>query len=49
MRHSKRALIEVRNSFLKQYELAKKFNDKFYMEFFKKQIIEINEQLKEEK
>ena len=47
MKVSKRRLIEVRNSFKEKYELARKMKDKYYMKFFKKQILEINEQLKE--
>ena len=43
MKQTKKALIEVRNSFKEKYALAKKFNDKYYMEFFVKQILEINE------
>lgn len=46
MKQSKKALIEVKNSFLRQYKLAKKMNDKKYMDFFAKQILEINEQIK---
>lgn len=49
MKHTKKSLIEVRNSFLKQYDLAKKMGDIYYMEFFKRQILEINKQLKERK
>ena len=46
MKVSKRRLIEVRNSFKEKYSLAKKMGDIYYMEFFKKQILEINEKLK---
>lgn len=49
MKQTKKALIEVRNSFKEKYALAKKMNDIYYMEFFAKQILEINEQLKERK
>ena len=49
MKKNKRRLIEVRESFKKQYELARKFKDKYYMDFFAAQIMQINEQLKEEK
>ena len=47
MKQTKKALIEVRNSFLKQYSLAKKMNDIYYMEFFSRQIKEIDKKLKE--
>ena len=47
MKQTKKALIEVRNSFKEKYELARKMKDKYYMEFFAKQILEINEMLKE--
>lgn len=49
MKQTKKALIEVRNSFKEKYELAKKNGDKYYMEFFSRQILEINERLKEKK
>lgn len=49
MKQNKRRLIEVRNSFKEKYELARKMKDKYYMEFFAKQILEINEMLKERK
>lgn len=47
MKQTKKALIEVRNSFKEKYALAKKMGDIYYMEFFAKQILEINERLKE--
>ena len=49
MKHTKKALIEVRNSFKEKYALAKKMKDKYYMEFFAKQILEIIERLSNER
>lgn len=47
MKQTKKSLIEVRNSFKEKYALAKKMKDKYYMEFFSRQIKEIDEKLKE--
>jgi hypothetical protein len=45
--HRKKALIKIRKSFLERYKLAKQFGDKFYIEYFKKQVLDIDEELKE--
>lgn len=44
----KRALIKIRKSFLERYKLAKQFGYKFYMEYFKKQVLDINKELRED-
>ena len=46
--HRRRALLKIRQSFLEKYKLAKQFKDKFYTEYFAKQIRDIDEELKEE-
>lgn len=46
--HRKRQLIKIRQSFLERYKLAKQFKDKFYTEYFAKQIRGIDKELKEE-
>ncbi len=45
--HRKRQLIKIRQSFLERYKLAKQFGDKFYTEYFAKQIKDIDKELKE--
>ena len=45
--HRRRELLKIRQSFLERYKLAKQFGDKFYTEYFKKQIKDIDEELKE--
>ena len=37
--HRRRELLKIRQSFLERYKLAKQFKDKFYTEYFAKQII----------
>ena len=44
--HRRRELLKIKQSFLERYKLAKQFKDKFYTEFFAKQIREIDEELK---
>lgn len=44
--HRRRELLKIRQSFLERYKLAKQFKDKFYTEYFAKQIREIDEELK---
>lgn len=44
--HRRRQLIKIRQSFLERYKLAKQFKDKFYTEYFAKQIKEIDEEMK---
>jgi hypothetical protein len=46
--HRRRELLKIRQSFLEKYKLAKQFKDKFYTEYFAKQIREIDKELKEE-
>ena len=46
--HRRRALLKIRQSFLEKYKLAKQFKDKFYTEYFAKQIRDIDKELKEE-
>lgn len=43
----RRELLKIRQSFLERYKLAKQFKDKFYTEYFAKQIRDIDEELKE--
>lgn len=43
--HRKKALIKIRKSFLERYKLAKQFGDKFYIEYFKKQVLDIDDEL----
>ena len=45
--HRKKALIKIRKSFLERYKLAKQFGDKFYTEYFAKQIKDIDKELEE--
>ncbi len=47
--HRKKALIKIRKSFLERYKLAKQFKDKFYTNYFAKQISDIDKELKEVK
>ena len=44
--HRRRELLKIRQSFLERYKLAKQFKDKFYIEYFAKQIRDIDEELK---
>lgn len=44
--HRRRKLLKIRQSFLERYKLAKQFKDKFYIEYFAKQIKEIDEEMK---
>ena len=46
--HRRRKLLKIRQSFLEKYKLAKQFTDKFYTEYFAKQIRDIDKELKEE-
>jgi hypothetical protein len=41
----RRELLKIRQSFLEKYKLAKQFKDKFYTEYFAKQIKDIDEEL----
>ena len=43
--HRRRELIKIKKSFLERYKLAKQFKDKFYTEYFAKQIRDIDEEL----
>ena len=43
--HRRRELLKIRQSFLERYKLAKQFKDKFYTEYFAKQIKDIDEEL----
>lgn len=43
--HRRRELIKIKKSFLERYKLAKQFKDKFYIEYFAKQIRGIDEEL----
>lgn len=45
--HRRRELLKIRQSFLERYKLAKQFKDKFYTEYFAKQIRDIDEELEE--
>lgn len=45
--HRRRKLLKIRQSFLERYKLAKQFKDKFYTEYFAKQIREIDEKLED--
>lgn len=45
--HRRRELLKIRQSFLEKYKLAKQFKDKFYTEYFAKQIKDIDKELKE--
>lgn len=45
--HRRRELLKIRQSFLERYKLAKQFGDKFYTEYFAKQIKDIDKELKE--
>ena len=45
--HRRRELLKIRKSFLERYKLAKQFGDKFYTEYFAKQIKDIDKELKE--
>lgn len=45
--HRRRELLKIRQSFLERYKLAKQFEDKFYTEYFEKQIRDIDEELEE--
>lgn len=45
--HRKKELIKIRKFFIKRYKLAKQFKDKFYTEYFAKQIRDIDKELKE--
>ena len=45
--HRRRKLLKIRQSFLEKYKLAKQFKDKFYTEYFAKQIRDIDEELEE--
>ena len=47
--HRRRELLKIRKSFLEKYKLAKQFKDKFYTEYFAKQIRGIDKELKGEK
>ena len=47
--HRRRELLKIRQSFLERYKLAKQFKDKFYTEYFAKQIREIDEELENKK
>ena len=42
----RRKLLKIRKSFLERYKLAKQFKDKFYIEYFAKQIRDIDGELK---
>ena len=44
--HRRRELLKIRQSFLEKYKLAKQFKDKFYTEYFAKQIRDIDKELK---
>ena len=44
--HRRRELLKIRQSFLERYKLAKLFGDKYYIKYFAKQIIDIDEELK---
>jgi hypothetical protein len=44
--HRRRELLKIRQSFLERYKLAKQFGDKFYTEYFEKQIKEIDREIK---
>lgn len=46
-KYRKKKLLKIRTSFLERYKLAKQFGDKFYIEYFKKQVLDIDEELKE--
>ena len=41
----RRKLLKIRKSFLERYKLAKQFNDKFYTEYFAKQIRDIDKEM----
>ena len=41
--------LKIRQSFLERYKLAKQFKDKFYTEYFAKQIRDIDEELEDKK
>ena len=43
--HRRRALLKIRQSFLERYKLVKQFNDKFYTEYFAKQIRDIDKEM----
>lgn len=43
----RRVLLNIRQSFLERYKLARQFKDKFYTEYFAKQIRNIDEELEE--
>lgn len=45
--HRRRELLKIRQSFLERYKLAKQFKDKFYTEYFAKQIRDIDEELED--
>lgn len=45
--HRRRELIKIKKSFLEKYKLAKQFKDKFYTEYFAKQIKDIDEELED--
>lgn len=45
--HRRRELLKIRQSFLERYKLAKQFNDKFYTEYFAKQIRDIDKEMEE--
>ena len=43
--YRRRKLLKIRKSFLERYKLAKQFNDKFYTEYFAKQIRDIDKEM----
>lgn len=44
--HRRRELLKIRQFFLEKYKLAKQSKDKFYTEYFAKQIRDIDRELK---
>ena len=45
--HRRRELLKIRKSFMERYKLAKQFKDSFYIEYFAKQIRDIDEELED--
>lgn len=46
-KYRKKKLLKIRTSFLERYKLAKQFGDKYYTEYFKNQVKDIDKELKE--
>lgn len=45
--HRRKQLLKIRQAFVDRYKISKLFGDKYYMQWFKKQVKDIDKELKD--